>query len=80
MSGPTDFRSVHGLHLLYAIAEHSCQVLAMRQAAGALGLQMGGSGGPDGELQMGSRGVNKAEQIKGRGVAHSREVKEGLKT
>lgn len=37
-------------------------------------------GAPDGELQMGSRGVNKAEQIKGRGVAHSREVKEGLKT
>lgn len=37
---------------------------------------MGGSGGPDGGLQMGSRGVNKAEQIKGRGEAHPREVKE----
>lgn len=47
VSGPTDFRSIHGLHLLYAIAEHSCQVLAMGQAAGARGLQMGGPGGPD---------------------------------
>lgn len=28
---------------------------------------------------MGSRGVNKAEQIKGRGVARSREGTEGLK-
>lgn len=58
VSGCTDFHSIHGLHLLYAIAEHPC------------------SGGPDGGalgFHMGSRGVNKAELIKGRGVAHFRE-------